>query len=225
MVKIDFPYPRCMIPSKMSEDQNPQRESPTFFRREDGVVKFDLDQLPPGRREETEAFIAEKSELPRFRGDVEYGYPLSRVLNHGICPRCGAATSQQVAEFIYATSRGSRAAIAPAGRFCSDCPTVIVDQHMIEEAMVVDGRFFRTVGVLDKVTGDPMYFKTWRGEKPTYFLDENEQIEDMRIPSDAGFYEGGPTTPGISAPRAFAGKKKRKRKQAKANRKRNRKRK
>jgi hypothetical protein len=91
--------------------------------------------------------------------------------------------------------------------------------------MVVDGKFFRTVGVLDKETRDPMYFKTWRGEKPIYFLDENEQIEDMRIPSDADFSGGSPTSPGPSAPRGNAEKKKRKRKQANASRKRNRKRK
>jgi len=196
-----------------------------FFRHQDGVVNINRDQVPPDQREEMEAFVVEKAEFPQFRGEVENGYPLSRVTNPGICPRCGGTTSQKVAEFIYATSWGSRAAIAPAGRFCSNCPTVIVDQHMIAKAMVVDGRFLRTVGVLDIETGNPMYFKTWRGEKPIYFLDENEQIEDMRIPSDAGLSAGGPTTPGTSAPRASDGKKKRKRKQAKAKRKRNRKRK
>lgn len=210
----------------MPKNTNPQHESPTFHRREDGVVKFNLDQFSPGQREEMEAFVFKEAGLPRFRGDVEHGYPLSRVRNPGICPRCGATTSQQVAEFIYATSLGSRAAIAPAGRFCSDCPTVIVDQQLIANAMVVNGQFFRTVGVLNKETGTPMYFKTWRGEKPIYFLDENEQIEDMRIPSDTGFSAGGPIPRGTSAPRgSSAGKKKRKRKQAKANRKRNRNRK
>lgn len=207
----------------MPKDSNPQPEHPPIFRREDGVVNIDLDQFSSSQREEMDAFVVEEAGLPRHQGKVEHGYPLTRVRNLGICPRCGSATSRQVAEFIYATSQGTRAAIAPAGSFCSDCPTVIVDQHMIEKAMVVKGQFFRTVGVLDKETGNPIYFKTWRGEKPIYFLDENEQIEDMRIPSDDAFPEAGPIAPGTSARRASVEKKKRKRKQAKANRKRNRK--
>ncbi|MGA0332677.1 MAG: hypothetical protein ACO3NW_01830 [Kiritimatiellia bacterium] len=96
---------------------------------------------------------------------------------------------------------------------------------MIAKAMVVNARFIRTVGVVDKETGNPMYFGTWRGEKPTYFLDENEQIEDMRIPSDGGFSAEAPKATGTSAQRASVEKKKRMRKQAKSDRKRNRKRK
>jgi len=209
----------------MTKNKDSQHEKPPIFRREDGFVNIDLDRLSPRQREEMEAILADKAEFPQFQGEVEHGYPLTRVQNPEICPRCGSTTTQQIAEFIYATTWGSRAAIAPAGRFCSDCPTVIVDQKMIEKAMAVKGRFLRTVGVLEHETGNPMYFSTWRGEKPIYFLDENEQIEDMRIPSDDALPAGSSNVIGSSASRAADKKKKQKRKQAKANRKRNRKRK
>ena len=113
---------------------------------------------------------------------------------------------------------------APAGRFCTSCPTVIVDERMIASGMVVSkAKYRRVAGVLNAESDKPMIFSTWRGKKNVYFLDESEQIENMLTVSEMG----GPVMSGPRPPppalREELKKKKAKRKQAQKARKQNRK--
>lgn len=194
-----------------------------WIKRKGGLVQIDADLMPEHMMDVTLRYVAEKNGVSLFEGEVDHGYPLVGIKDPLLCPTCGGKTAQQTAEFIYTTSTGTRAMYVPAGWFCTSCPTVVVDERMVAKGMVVSkSRFRRVIGVVNAETKDPMYFSTWRGEKPVYFLDENEQIEDMLIESELKTQERlRPHAPPASA-RADLQKKKDKRKQARKARKRNR---
>jgi hypothetical protein len=52
-----------------------------------------------------------------------------------------------MAHFIYATDIAPRVMFAPAGYFCTACPTVVVDEHLIATGMKAGYRFRAVVGV------------------------------------------------------------------------------
>ena len=58
-----------------------------------------------------------------FEGTVEHGYAMRSVGSQLPCPRCNAATRQQMALFICATDIAPRVMFAAAGYFCTACPT------------------------------------------------------------------------------------------------------
>jgi hypothetical protein len=191
------------------------------LQRREGMVTVDLDSFSPESHAELTEEIVRRSGLPLFEGSVTHAYSKAFSGNTETCPRCGSPTQQQTANFIYATDIACRAMLVPAGFFCQACPTVIVDERMISTGMKAGYRFRRVVGVDHFGKKDPDYFGTWNGEKPTYILDENEQIMDMVVESE--MHEPGPHAQ--ARPRDAAKKAKAKRKQADKARRRNRKRK
>ena len=99
------------------------------------TVTVDLDEFGPETRPLVVEELASASGLPIFKGTVEHGYGLRFVGSHLRCPRCNAATRQQMAHVIYATDIAPRVMFAPAGYFCADCPTVIVDETLIAKGV------------------------------------------------------------------------------------------
>lgn len=53
-----------------------------------------------------------------------------------------------MAHFIYVTKTVTRVMLAPAGYFCTACPTVIIDEDVIASG-VTEGHPFRTVVGID----------------------------------------------------------------------------
>lgn len=204
------------------DDESHADDAPGMrLQRRGGMVSVDLDSFSPESKAELTEEIVRRSEFSLFEGSVKHGYSKVFSGNTGICPRCGSPTQQQTANFIYATNIACRAMLVPAGFFCQACPTVVVDERMIATGMKAGYRFRRVVGVdyFGKKKSD--YFGTWNGEKPTYILDENEQIMDMVV--DSEIREPGSRAQARSCD---AGKKaKAKRKQADKARRRNRNRK
>ena len=97
-----------------------------------------------------------------------------------------------MAHFIYATDIAPRVMFAPAGHFCTACPTVIVDEKLIASG-VKDGDRFRAVVGVDYVGKKPPdCFQTWNGHPLAYILDENEQVMDVVIrgPASHGAADG-----------------------------------
>ncbi|MCF7837407.1 MAG: hypothetical protein K9N49_02155 [Candidatus Marinimicrobia bacterium] len=189
------------------------------LRRREAMVTVDLDSFAPECRAELTEEIVRRTALPLFEGSVTHGYSKVFSGNTEKCPRCGSPTQQQTAHFIYATDIACRAMLVPAGFFCLACRTVIVDEQMISTGMKAGYRFRRVVGVDHFGKKDPDYFGTWNGEKPTYILDENEQVMDMVVESEM-------REPGSrlqARPRAAVKQAKAKRKQADRARRRNRK--
>lgn len=90
------------------------------------MVTVDLDEFGSETRPLLLQELAQGSRLPIFEGTVDHGYAMRSVGSHLRCPRCNAATRQQMAHFIYATDIAPRVMFAPAGYFCTACPTVIV---------------------------------------------------------------------------------------------------
>lgn len=155
-----------------------------------------------------------------FEGELEHGYSKAAVGQTQGCPRCGAPTQQQYANFVYATDVRTRVKLAPAGFFCSQCPTVIIDEAVVA-AGVKPGLEFQGVVGLD-FDGELRLFRTWNGKKPTYILDEKEQIIGL---STSSLMADLPGDVSAGAPRAKDGKQlKRKRHLAKLARRRNRRR-
>lgn len=87
------------------------------------TVTVDLDEFGSETRPLLLEELAQGSGLPVFEGTVDHGYAMRSVGSHLRCPRCNAATRQQMAHFIYATDIAPRVMFAPAGYFCTACPT------------------------------------------------------------------------------------------------------
>ncbi|MGH9853619.1 MAG: hypothetical protein ACREBD_27585, partial [Blastocatellia bacterium] len=95
-------------------------------------------------------------------------YSLSEAGDESKCPRCKAATEQKYANFIYLVGDTPRAMLAPAGYFCSKCPTVIVDEDLIKQTTRGKGEFRAVIGLTDEEDEDEQYFRTWNGSKTMF---------------------------------------------------------
>jgi len=145
------------------------------------IARFDVDKMGLSDEEKQELWSAfeTKTGITSYYGHVEHGYALKSVSNPARCPRCQASTERHYANFIYATQAATRVMFAPAGFFCTRCPTVIIDEDMIASG-VMGGYKFRGVVGLDHGGGKELdAFKTWNGEEVIYFLDEHEQITGL----------------------------------------------
>src|SRR5918999_367701 len=96
------------------------------------VVSVNEENRDETERESLRSLASELSNLTFFEGHIKHGYSLHSVSNPAQCPRCKASTQQQYANFIYATNVAPRVMLAPAGYFCTKCPTVIVDEDLIQ---------------------------------------------------------------------------------------------
>ena len=107
---------------------------------------------------------------------------------------------------------------APADYFCTACPTVIVDEHLIARGMKDGYRFRAVVGVDYAGEKQPDYFRTWNGHKPIYILDEDGQVMDLA--TDNPLHSEPLAAPAVASRDSAA--RKRRRKMARRSRKRNR---
>ena len=142
------------------------------------LLTVDLDSLAPENREGLQDEIARINKLPLFDGKTEHGFSKRFIGSTDRCPNCGAATQQCNANFVYATNISPRVMLAPAGYFCTSCPTVIIDEEIISVGMKQGFRFRCVVGI-DHGKKRLDLFTTWNGKEPIYVLDENQQLMDM----------------------------------------------
>lgn len=182
------------------------------------TVTVDLDEFGSETRPLVFDELMEASGLPLFAGTVEHGYAMRSVGSYLRCPRCNAATRQQMAHFIYATDIAPRVMFAPAGYFCTTCPTVIVDEDLIARSMK-DGYHFRAVVGVDYAgQKQPDLFRTWNSHDSLYMLDEDGRVMDLV--TDSQLHAELPAAR-AGASRGFVDRKRR-RKMAQQSRKRNR---
>jgi hypothetical protein len=106
--------------------------------------------------------------------------------------------------------------MAPAGFFCSRCPTVIIDEEIIAAGTKSGFKYQGVIGIDFLGTRQAALFETWNGRKPIYIFDEDEQCHGMGFCNLALARSGGP--PARSAGR----KKKQRRRIANQSRRRNR---
>jgi len=88
-----------------------------------------------GARGTLEEELVAQNELPLFMGEVEHAYTKAAVGEIGVCPRCKSATEKNAPTSSMPQNVASRVMLAPAGYFCSRCPTVIVDESILATSM------------------------------------------------------------------------------------------
>jgi len=166
--------------ARLSQENLPEELKDKLHLRGEGdqiTAVWDGDKL--GGKEVQEVVMKEfaaESGIPFFEGEVEHAYSLSKAGNSGMCPRCKAKTRQEYASFVYAVEDGSsRVNTSPAGYFCTNCPTVIIDEAFIGNS-VLGGHVFIGVIGMDNSQKGFIGFKTWNGSEPVYLLDENQGL-------------------------------------------------
>lgn len=184
------------------------------------VVSTNLDEVPAEDRAKALQVITEKTGIPMFTGTVEHGYSLAKVADPTKCPRCAAPTEWRYTDFIYATQSKPRVMRAPAGRFCTRCPTVVVDEDLLQRGV---SRGFVYRGVLGVETDHPQMFTTWNGKATVIILDEETEGVELATRDELGDFHGGFSASGKApSSKHKAEKTAQRRKMARASRKRNR---
>jgi hypothetical protein len=151
-----------------------------------------MDSFSRGSRAKLYQELAELNGLPVFEGEVRHGYSKAQAGGTAACPRCRAPTRQYCANFIYATNRASRVMMAPAGFFCSKCPTVIIDEEIIATGAKSGFKYQGVIGIDFLGKREPGLFETWNGRKPIYIFDEGEQCQGMGFANLPLARSGGP---------------------------------
>ncbi len=153
------------------------------------VVSVNEENMDETERESLRSLANELSNLTFFEGHIKHGYSLHSVSNPAQCPRCKASTQQQYANFIYATNVAPRVMLAPAGYFCTKCPTVIVDEDLIQAGIRGKFKYQGVLGLDYEGSKVPDPFQTWNGSKPVYIFDEEEVAMDLAtLPPSAQQY-------------------------------------
>jgi len=183
------------------------------------IFHVGIDGWSEGERKELFAEAAKKTEMTAFEGHIEHAYSRRHVHQTEKCPRCSADTRQQYGNFIYATQIATRVMFAPAGYFCKECPSVIIDEDIIRNG--ITDRRFKYQGVLGIDYGkenEPDFFNTWNGQKSVYIFNEDQQ------PMGISTYEPDHSSSQMSPPsNSKERKKKNRRKMANKSRRMNRK--
>lgn len=139
------------------------------------ILNINIDGLSEGEKEVFFAEAVKKSDISAYEEHVEHAYSRRYAYQTEKCPRCGADTQQQYGNFIYATQIAVRVMFAPAGYFCTECPSVIIDEDIIING-ITDCRF-RFQGVLGIDYGEerkPDHFSTWNGKESVYVFNEDQ---------------------------------------------------
>ncbi len=140
------------------------------------IFNVGIDGCSEEEKKELFAEAVKKSDITAYEGHIEHAYSRRHAYQPETCPRCGADTQQQYGNFIYATQIATRVMFAPAGYFCTECPSVIIDEDIIRNG--ITDRRFRFQGVLGIDYGEerkPDLFKTWNGQESVYVFNEDQQ--------------------------------------------------
>jgi len=183
-----------------------------------GLVSVNMDRFLEREQQELCAEFLKTSGFIVFEGCVEHAYDMAGVSDPGLCPRCNAQTEQQYANFIYATQIATRVMFVPAGYFCTECPSVVIDQEMIRCAMA-DRRYgFQGVLGIDYMgKREPDIFQTWNEKEAIYIFDEDQRPQGIATANAALSHIHAPP----NTPKRRRRKEKQQRKMRKQSRRRN----
>jgi hypothetical protein len=176
-----------------------QEEIGYDFDKETGVVRFEHDEKTSGKDSVgmLEAFSA-TGDIPIYKGKppIEHAYESDFLGYTDKCPLCNTPTKQMYSNFVWANQEASRLMSAPAGHFCTHCPTVIIDDAIVKTG--VNKAKYEYWGVCGIDSGysdkkdDINLFQTLNGEKPTYILSEEGGLDgilnSVHAPSE-GMYQ------------------------------------
>jgi hypothetical protein len=140
------------------------------------IFNVSVDGWSEEEKKELFTKATEKSDMTAYEGHIEHAYSRRHAYQTEKCPRCGADTRQQYGNFIYATQIAPRVMFAPAGYFCTECPTVIIDEDIVRNG--ITDRRFKFLGVIGIDYGKerkPDLFDTWNGQESVYVFNEDQQ--------------------------------------------------
>ena len=118
--------------------------------------------------------FGEASNFEVFKGNIDNAYEADFTGYTDHCPKCDAPTKQMYSGFVYATQIRARVITAPAGHFCTKCPTVIINDEILRQAVPSEFKYGGTCA-LEGNQNEPNLFSTFNGKKSTYVLDEDQQ--------------------------------------------------
>ena len=147
------------------------------------IGNINYDSLTEKEQQVIQKKAAQGANIPIYDGKVEHAYELTYVKEPTICPRCQSHTQQCYAHFIYTTQDSTRYIFAPSGFFCSECPTVIIDQEMLKTGIPKEFEFRGVFGIICDTRDKPDLFMTWNGKKSLYVVDEEKNTVEL-ITSD-----------------------------------------
>lgn len=170
------------------------------LNEETGVVRFEHNEKGYGKDSVgmLEAFSA-TGLIPIYKGlpQIEHAYESDFLGYTDKCPRCNTPTKQMYSNFVWANQVASRLMSAPAGHFCPNCPTVILDDSIMRSG--VNKAKYEYWGVCGIDSGysvkkdDINLFQTLNGAKPTYILDEKGGLggilNSVHAPSEGTYYD------------------------------------
>lgn len=159
----------------MGNENDLSLKIPVWADEDSAVVKMNMDRLNEDEKKRLYQAILTKNGMQLHEERVEHGYSLAKLASAENCPRCLSPTKQKCAYFVYATEAGTRVMMVPAGYFCSQCPTVIIDETLIR-AGITGGFHYRGVVGLHHEDEKMDLLKTWNGEKPVFMLNEEEDV-------------------------------------------------
>ncbi|WP_219340113.1 hypothetical protein [Spartinivicinus marinus] len=151
------------------------------MRCEGDVLNVNCDSLNEEEQAEFRAVITAGMDFPRYDGKVKHAYELKYVKNSKTCPRCQLEVRQYYANFIYATQVAPRVMFAPAGFFCIECPTVIIDHEMIKKGVAKEFQLQGVVGIDYDTQRQPDIFQTWNGNETIHIVDEGQKIPGLSM--------------------------------------------
>ncbi len=139
----------------------------------DGILKVVNNKEVSGK-ENTEMleYFSEQNKIPIFKGSVKHAYESDFLGYKDHCPKCDNVTQQMMSNFAYGTQEASRIASAPAGHFCTNCPTVIIDDDIMRSLIDKQKFIYGGVFTIETGYGKEEIFETFNGEKPIMILDE-----------------------------------------------------
>jgi hypothetical protein len=71
--------------------------------------------------------------------------------------------------------------LAPAGYFCTACPTVIIDEKMLQAGITGGFHFHGVLGIDYEGKHPPDLFRTWNGRETVYVLDEEQVPQGISV--------------------------------------------
>ena len=188
------------------------------------VVNANLETLSKAEQREFQEVSLKNGDFTMYEGHIKHAYDSGFVSDLECCPKCHAATRQMYSNFVYATQKELRVMWAPAGYFCTKCPTMIVDQNIVRNGVSRRFKFRGVLGLSHPKTDDFEPYSTWNGQKAVYVMDEDggnvELTTADMLPEDAILYH-----PPQSLSDKQRERKRRRKKLAKESRKKNRRRK
>ncbi len=148
-----------------------QREEKTVGKDAVGMLKT-FAELSPG-------------DIPIYKGEprIEHAYESDFLGYTDKCPLCNTPTQRMYSNFVWANQEASRLMSAPAGHFCTHCPTVIIDDTLVKNS--INKARFQYLGVCAIDSGfsdkkeDINLFGTLNGKKPTYVLNEEGGLDGI----------------------------------------------